>query len=364
MLGSGRDSEEGSISALQLLSRRTSYSLQGHFKTTADKKIGKVELEEVNPHLRGGRVENHLGTPPLHPLPPVHPTKIQTSISSSSAVELNTTSALANYATEAGCILKLTNEIPDLFPDNFLKFPTKKYKFYPPAHLVLDVLERLWGFRLFFLVRFWAEGNDRFDELLFCAWLGMADHHYSSDSNILERHIAARFDQLIVSQFLFRFYANFLLGLPAASSSCDAQHCCRHLFSLLPFLLLERRRAVRQREPIPVLREDEDSDDRQHVGMSCPRLQGHCDVTASRIDDSLCQNSSKFGHYILVFVYNHFGIQRAEIFYLGASVLSLLDKDHGGCNKGSLTNKIDRIIGHGVQQGNGFFKACASTCDP
>nr|CAD7448326.1 unnamed protein product [Timema bartmani] len=33
--------------------------------------------------------------------PPVHPTKIQTSISPSSAVELNMTSALANYATEA-----------------------------------------------------------------------------------------------------------------------------------------------------------------------------------------------------------------------------------------------------------------------
>nr|CAD7202274.1 unnamed protein product [Timema douglasi] len=33
--------------------------------------------------------------------PPVHPTKIRTSISLSSAVELNTTSALANYATEA-----------------------------------------------------------------------------------------------------------------------------------------------------------------------------------------------------------------------------------------------------------------------
>nr|CAD7257700.1 unnamed protein product [Timema shepardi] len=161
--------------------------------------IGKVELEEVNPHLRGGRVENHLGkTPPsspdrdssldlpvlssralhdkrvsqlrhqgglsleevyLHwrgeimkhnlmtntlstpdedsnhglqsmvfqsgpfdnrrsepafdwresgkpfsnpPLPPVHPTEIRTSISPSSAVELNTTRALANYATEVG----------------------------------------------------------------------------------------------------------------------------------------------------------------------------------------------------------------------------------------------------------------------
>nr|CAD7424226.1 unnamed protein product [Timema monikensis] len=34
--------------------------------------------------------------------PPVHPTEILTSISPSSAVELNTTSALANYATEAG----------------------------------------------------------------------------------------------------------------------------------------------------------------------------------------------------------------------------------------------------------------------
>nr|CAD7442485.1 unnamed protein product [Timema bartmani] len=34
----------------------------------------------------------------------VHPTEIRTSISPSSAVELNTTSALANYATEAGSI--------------------------------------------------------------------------------------------------------------------------------------------------------------------------------------------------------------------------------------------------------------------
>nr|CAD7257702.1 unnamed protein product [Timema shepardi] len=51
--------------------------------------IGKVELEEVNPHLRGGRVENHLGKPPQ-----VHPTEIRTSISPSSAAELNTTSQL------------------------------------------------------------------------------------------------------------------------------------------------------------------------------------------------------------------------------------------------------------------------------
>nr|CAD7256520.1 unnamed protein product [Timema shepardi] len=59
--------------------------------------IGRVELEEVNPHLRGVRVENHLGK-----TTPVHPTEIRTSISPSSVVKLNMTSALANYATEAG----------------------------------------------------------------------------------------------------------------------------------------------------------------------------------------------------------------------------------------------------------------------
>nr|CAD7266537.1 unnamed protein product [Timema shepardi] len=58
--------------------------------------IGKVELEEVNPHLCGGKVENHLVK-----TTPVHPSKIRTLISPSSAIELNTTSALANYATEA-----------------------------------------------------------------------------------------------------------------------------------------------------------------------------------------------------------------------------------------------------------------------
>nr|CAD7423496.1 unnamed protein product [Timema monikensis] len=90
--------------------------------------------QEVNPHLLGGRVDNHLGkTTPSSPErdsnldlpvlssraqhdkrvsqlrhrggkppPPVHLTEIRTSISPSSVVELNTSSALANYATEAG----------------------------------------------------------------------------------------------------------------------------------------------------------------------------------------------------------------------------------------------------------------------
>nr|CAD7607137.1 unnamed protein product [Timema genevievae] len=53
----------------------------------------RQKSKEVNPHLRGGRVENHLGKPP-----PVHPTEIRTSIPPSSVVELNTTSALVGGA--------------------------------------------------------------------------------------------------------------------------------------------------------------------------------------------------------------------------------------------------------------------------
>nr|CAD7393389.1 unnamed protein product [Timema cristinae] len=91
------DDEEGDIGEL--------YQDQGNMaallvhKDTTDGALLVVELEEVNPNLRGGRVENHLGK-----TTPVHPTEILTSISPSSEVELNTTSALANYATEEGTI--------------------------------------------------------------------------------------------------------------------------------------------------------------------------------------------------------------------------------------------------------------------
>nr|CAD7577137.1 unnamed protein product [Timema californicum] len=60
-----------------------------------DWELGKLNLEEVNPHLHGGRVENHLGK-----TPPVHPSEIQTSISPSSAVELST--KLAPFLLVAG----------------------------------------------------------------------------------------------------------------------------------------------------------------------------------------------------------------------------------------------------------------------
>nr|CAD7575561.1 unnamed protein product [Timema californicum] len=54
--------------------------------------------------------------------PPVHPNEIRTSISSSSAVELNTTNGLANYATEAGQIKEggLQKKLMKLFREELL----------------------------------------------------------------------------------------------------------------------------------------------------------------------------------------------------------------------------------------------------
>nr|CAD7261829.1 unnamed protein product [Timema shepardi] len=55
-------------------------------------------LVVLNSTAEDGEIEVRIS----HKPPPVHPTEIRTLISPSSAVELNTTSALANYATEAG----------------------------------------------------------------------------------------------------------------------------------------------------------------------------------------------------------------------------------------------------------------------
>nr|CAD7197517.1 unnamed protein product [Timema douglasi] len=85
--GDDEENSEHEFSDPDFLSMHTSVTVSG---------IGKVEWEEVNPHLRGGRVENHLGK-----TAPSSPDQDSNLISPSSAVELNTTNALANYATEA-----------------------------------------------------------------------------------------------------------------------------------------------------------------------------------------------------------------------------------------------------------------------
>nr|CAD7569597.1 unnamed protein product [Timema californicum] len=73
--------------------------------------------------------------------PPVHPTEIRTSISPSSAVELNTTSALANYATEAGCSGKLLVQgMPEAWARLLMSSNISKQEQKKNPQAVLDVL--------------------------------------------------------------------------------------------------------------------------------------------------------------------------------------------------------------------------------
>nr|CAD7602582.1 unnamed protein product [Timema genevievae] len=65
--------------------------------TNRSAELGGLNLEEVNPHLRGGRVENHLGK--TSSSSPDRDSNLDLPVLE---VELNTTGALANYATEAG----------------------------------------------------------------------------------------------------------------------------------------------------------------------------------------------------------------------------------------------------------------------
>nr|CAD7568467.1 unnamed protein product [Timema californicum] len=72
------------------------YTLQLHYYAQATLGLVYLWRPERPPGSHGPRAAHAKEKPP-----PVHPTEIRTSISPSSAVELNTTSALANYATEA-----------------------------------------------------------------------------------------------------------------------------------------------------------------------------------------------------------------------------------------------------------------------
>nr|CAD7437665.1 unnamed protein product [Timema bartmani] len=73
---------------------------------TIREELGRLTVEEVNPYLRGGRKENHLGKPT--PSSPDLDSSLDLSVLSS--LDQHETSALANYATEAGRrIIILTN---------------------------------------------------------------------------------------------------------------------------------------------------------------------------------------------------------------------------------------------------------------
>nr|CAD7259467.1 unnamed protein product [Timema shepardi] len=74
-------------------------NVQGKVSTSSDPGSELVRHFLIEPTSRGVKLKGCSNEPVF-----IHPTDIRTSISPSSVVELNTTSALANYATEAGIL--------------------------------------------------------------------------------------------------------------------------------------------------------------------------------------------------------------------------------------------------------------------
>ncbi|CAG2056064.1 unnamed protein product [Timema podura] len=69
-----------------------------------DKELGRLNSEDVNPHLRGGRGESHLGK--TTPSSPNRDYNLDLPVLGSLAQ--HETSALANYATEEGAVFEVS----------------------------------------------------------------------------------------------------------------------------------------------------------------------------------------------------------------------------------------------------------------
>nr|CAD7424824.1 unnamed protein product [Timema monikensis] len=127
--------------------------------TNVSKSAVHQVLHDEGYHQYHYTATHHL-LPGIGKVVPVHPTEIRTSISPSSAVELNTTSALANYASEAAnrnrldldlrasCVLlEKTRYDPNIIPP----FP---YGFHQTLKTFLN--DRVWDF-YFYVNKSWPE---------------------------------------------------------------------------------------------------------------------------------------------------------------------------------------------------------------
>jgi len=121
--------------------------------------------------------------------------------------------------------------------------------------------------------------------------------------------------------------------------------------------------AVCQREPIPVLGEDQNADDGEHVGVAGAGLQGDAHVAATSVDDALGEDGSEFGHDVFVLVDDHFGVESAEFLDFGRGVFGVLDEHHGGSDEGALANEVDGVVGHRFDEGERFLEAGAGARD-
>lgn len=120
---------------------------------------------------------------------------------------------------------------------------------------------------------------------------------------------------------------------------------------------------VGEREPVPVLGEDQHTHHRLHVGVTGARLEGDGDVPSAGVDDSLGQDGAELSHNVLVLLPDELGVHGPEALDLGTSRLRVLDQDERRSDQRTLADVVDRVVGHGFDEGQGLSGTGSSASD-
>lgn len=106
---------------------------------------------------------------------------------------------------------------------------------------------------------------------------------------------------------------------------------------------------MRERVPVPELTEKYHADNSTCVTAASPTLQADGNVPATSIDEALTEGCTESGHGVFMLVTDNFAVQSPSSSKSRGRSLRLLNEDHTERNEGSLTDEIDTILGHRLE---------------
>ena len=116
-------------------------------------------------------------------------------------------------------------------------------------------------------------------------------------------------------------------------------------------------RAMREGVPIPELAEQHHPNDSTSVLASRTALQTDRHSPSSCIDQPLAKRGTESRYRDFVLVRDDLSIQSSDGGHRRRGSFGLLDEDHTKCDKRSLADEIDAVLGHRLQDLHGVLKA-------
>lgn len=118
-----------------------------------------------------------------------------------------------------------------------------------------------------------------------------------------------------------------------------------------------------QRVPVPELAEHHHSNNSAGVLRPCATLKADSDIPSTGIDEALAQCSTKASHGVFVLVSDDLRVQCACRRHGRGRGLRLLDKDHSEGDEGTLSDEIDAVLGHRLEDIHSILKTCTCASD-